>query len=171
MQVGHKILLNTMEELDLFRAFSTWLRHEIDRLASSSSSDELTEKEATMEHGKILAYIQQYLSESPLRHYLAGVAAEDSKLAHDQVERGSRILDMLDKDFQKVDQGQEPVSVTGRIEFLCDLLDKKANVVFQGLAEAKKRGVRFGQPTKIDLGQEILQMDVSVTTSAQQDSV
>ncbi|KAH7037837.1 anaphase-promoting complex, cyclosome, subunit 4-domain-containing protein [Microdochium trichocladiopsis] len=167
IQVGHKILLLTMDELDLFQTFSAWLRHEIDRLASSSVSDELSEKEATMEHGKILAYIDQYLSASPLRHYLQSVSADDSRMAREQLERGSAVSDLLAKDTQRQEVGQEPITVIPRLEFLCSYLDDKAKLVFQGLAEAKKRGVRFGQPTKIDLGQEISQCEISVTTSRQ----
>ncbi|KAJ1335436.1 anaphase-promoting complex subunit 4 [Microdochium nivale] len=166
MQVAHKILLLTMDELELFQVFSSWLRHEIDRLASPSISEELSEKEATMEHGKILAYIEQYLSASPLRHYLASVPADDSAAARKQLEQGSAIKELLGKDIQRQESGQDPLTVASKLEFLCGYLDEKASVVFQGLAEAKKRGVRFGQPTKIDLGREIAQCEISVTAAA-----
>src|SRR6266536_2491918 len=56
--VSHKILLLVMEELELFVVFSSWLRLEIDRLASSSHSEELSEKEAMMDNGKVLLYIR-----------------------------------------------------------------------------------------------------------------
>lgn len=171
MQVGHKILMLTMDELEAFQTFSAWLRHEIDRLASSSTSDDLTEKEATMEHGKILAYIEQYLSASPLRHYLQKVSEDDAKMASEQLDKGTTISGLLGKDIQRQEAGQEPTTVIPRIDFLCAYLDDKAKLVFQGLAEAKKRGVRFGKMTKVDLGQEIAQCEISVTVSAQSPTV
>lgn len=165
MLVGHKMLLLVMEELDLFQSFSSWLRHEIDRLASSSSSDELTEQEATMEHGKILTYIQQYMPASPLQHYLSNIKAEDADKDWQQAESGTSLLDTLDKQIKKQEAGQPHAGVFPQVEFLCKYLDSKANVVFEGIAEAEKRSVRFGQPAKIQLKQDIARFDVRMSAA------
>ncbi|KAK8117459.1 anaphase-promoting complex component cut20 apc4 [Apiospora kogelbergensis] len=106
MLVGNKILLLVMEELELFHSFSTWLRFEIDRLASSTISEELSEKEATMEHGKTLAYIQQYMKASPLRAYLSNASADDSGRDRQQAEDASSVLEMLDKQIQSQELGR-----------------------------------------------------------------
>ncbi|ORY69465.1 anaphase-promoting complex component Cut20/Apc4 [Pseudomassariella vexata] len=158
--VGNKILLLVMEELDLFHCFSTWLRHEIDSLASSSTNEELTEKEATMEHGKVLTYIRQYLPASPLRCYLRSVPKEDSQRDWELAENGSSLLDMLDKQISKQESGQDQSAMFSQIDFLGAYLASKANVVFDGIAEAEKRSVRFGKPTKIELKHSISKFDV-----------
>ncbi|RYO87821.1 hypothetical protein DL766_000724 [Monosporascus sp. MC13-8B] len=165
MLVGNRVLLLVMEELDLFQSFSSWLRHEIDRLASSSSSDELTEKEATMEHGKILTYIQQYMPASPLRYYLSNVASDDADTDWQQAESGSSLLDMLDRQVKKHESGQPHTGVFSQIEFLCKYLGSKTNVVFEGIAEAEKRSVRFGQPAKVLLNENIARFDVRMSAA------
>lgn len=162
MLVGNKILLLVMEELDLFHSFSTWLRYEIDRLASSSASEELTEKEATMEHGKILTFIQQYMATSPLRFYLSKVSKDDLDRDSQLSEDGTSLLDMLDKQVKKQEGGQTQTAVFPQIEFLGGNLADKANLVFDGIAEAEKRSVRFGQPTTIKLEQDISKLDVKM---------
>lgn len=161
--VGNKIILIVMEELELFGSFSIWLRHEIDRLASSSSSDELTEKEATMEHGKILAYIQQYMPASPLRYYLSSVAADNSVKGRELAESGTSLLNLLSKQLKKLDAGQPDESAFVQVEFLYGYLESKADAVFEGIAEAEKRSVRFGQPAAIKLENNISRFDVSMS--------
>ncbi|KAI1458241.1 anaphase-promoting complex, cyclosome, subunit 4-domain-containing protein [Annulohypoxylon moriforme] len=170
MLVGNKILLLVMEELELFQTFSIWLRHEIDRLASSSGTDELTEKEATMEHGKILAYIQQYMPASPLRHHLSNVPAETSEKGRQQAEGGSSLLELLSKQLKKQDTEQPDESVFSQVEFLCGYLDNKADTIFEGIAEAEKRSVRFGQPTALKLESSISMIDVTMSVTSNSDT-
>ncbi|XDG01460.1 hypothetical protein ABKA04_001075 [Annulohypoxylon sp. FPYF3050] len=166
MLVGNKILLIVMEELELFQSFSIWLRHEIDRLASSSGTDDLTEKEATMEHGKILAYIQQYMSASPLRHHLSNVPAENSEEGRRQAEGGSSLLELLSKQLKKHDTGQPDESVFSQVEFLCGYLGDKTDAIFEGIAEAEKRSVRFGQPAALKLENKISMIDVTMSVTS-----
>ncbi|KAK8022140.1 Anaphase-promoting complex component Cut20/Apc4 [Apiospora rasikravindrae] len=163
MLVGNKILLLVMEELELFHSFSTWLRFEIDRLASSTISEELSEKEATMEHGKILTYIQQYMKASPLRAYLSSVSPKDSGKDRQQAEDGSSVLEMLDKQIRSQELGQPEGGVLPQVEFLVDYLVDKASAVFNGIAEAERRSVRFGQPTRIELENRVSKLDVSMS--------
>ncbi|KAK8076375.1 anaphase-promoting complex- cyclosome- subunit 4 domain-containing protein [Apiospora phragmitis] len=152
-----------MEELELFHSFSTWLRFEIDRLASSTISEELSEKEATMEHGKILTYIQQCMKASPLRAYLSNVSPEDSGKDRQQAENGSSVLEMLDKQIRSQELGQPEGGVLPQVEFLVNYLVDKASAVFNGIAEAERRSVRFGQPTRIELENRVSKLDVSMS--------
>lgn len=163
MLVGNKILLLVMEELELFHSFSTWLRFEIDRLASSTISEELSEKEATMEHGKTLAYIQQYMKASPLRAYLSNASADDSGRDRQQAEDASSVLEMLDKQIQSQELGRTEGGILPQVEFLVTYLVDKASAVFNGIAEAERRSVRFGQPTKIELPGRLCKLDVSMS--------
>ncbi|KAI1345917.1 anaphase-promoting complex, cyclosome, subunit 4-domain-containing protein [Xylaria sp. FL0043] len=163
MLVGNKMLLLVMEELELFHAFSIWLRNEIDRLASSSTTDDLTEKDATMEHGKILVYIQQYMPASPLRHYLSNVTAEDVERDRKLADGGSSLLELLEKQIQRQESGQSDVGSYPQVEFLCKYLDSQASSVLQGIAEAERRSVRFGQATKIVLDNDVSRFDVRLS--------
>ncbi|KAJ8125266.1 hypothetical protein O1611_g8373 [Lasiodiplodia mahajangana] len=165
MMVGNKILLFVMEELELFHAFSIWLRHEIDRLASSSITDDLTEKEASMEHGKILAYIQQYMPASPLRYYLSSVTAEDTERDRKLADGGSSLLDLLGKQIKKQESGEPGTGSYPQVEFLCKYLDSQANSVLEGIAEAERRSVRFGQCTKIVLDHDVSRFDVQLSAT------
>ncbi|KAK7990752.1 Anaphase-promoting complex component Cut20/Apc4 [Apiospora arundinis] len=171
MLVGNKILLLVMEELELFHSFSTWLRFEIDRLASSTISEELSEKEATMEHGKILTYIQQYMKSSPLKAYLSSVSPDDSGRDRKQAEDGSSVLEMLDKQIRCQELGQAESGVLPQVEFLVTYLVDKASTVFNGIAEAERRSVRFGQPTKLELENRALKLDVSMSTTEQENTI
>ncbi|GKT43951.1 uncharacterized protein ColSpa_04132 [Colletotrichum spaethianum] len=158
--VGHKILLNVMEELDLFNAFSTWMRFQIDRLAApSSASEELTEKEATMENSKVLVYVQRYLVESPMALFLNEVSKEDYSANWERAESGASMLEELDTQLRRQEEGQVYLKAFPNVSFLVDYLTARANGLFKDIAEAQKRSVRFGQPTKIALSRKIARFD------------
>ncbi|KAI0971677.1 anaphase-promoting complex, cyclosome, subunit 4-domain-containing protein [Xylaria arbuscula] len=162
--VGNKILLLVMEELELFHAFSIWLRHEIDRLASSTAED-LTDRDAIIEHGKILAYIQQYMSASPLRYYLSSVTAEDVERDRRLADSGSSLLELLGKQIRRQERSQPDAGSYPQVEFLCKYLDSQTINVLEGIAEAERRSVRFGQATKIVLDNNVLRFDVHMSAT------
>ena len=150
----HKILLIVMEELDLWGVFSVWLRFMIDQLASSSAAEELSEKEATMDNGKVLAYIQKYLLMSPLSIFLGDSTQENRDIAKPHVGDGQPcLLEMLDTHIKKFEAGQQYMKALPSLDFLLDLFNSRSSLVATGIAEALKRSVRFGnQPSKIDVG-------------------
>ncbi|KAI2637390.1 anaphase-promoting complex, cyclosome, subunit 4-domain-containing protein [Xylaria nigripes] len=170
MLVGNKILLAVMEELELFHAFSTWLRHEIDRLATSSATEDLTDKEATMEHGKVLAYVQQYMPASHLRHYLSNVTAEDAERDRKLADSGSSLMELLGKQIKKQESGLLDTRSYPQINFLCRYFDIQATVVLDGIAEAERRSVRFGQPTKIVLDHNVSRFDIRLSATQAEDA-
>ncbi len=158
--VAHKILLCVMDELEHFTAFSSWLRLEIDRQATSTVTDELTEKEATMDNGKILTYIQRYLVDSPLAVYFDEVTKEDYTNDEGIAEDSPSLLEMLDKQLTKQETGQPYMRALPHVEFLVSYLTNRASTVFQNIAEAEKRSVRFGQSVELSVGQKIWKHDV-----------
>ncbi|KAI0419968.1 anaphase-promoting complex, cyclosome, subunit 4-domain-containing protein [Xylaria grammica] len=165
MLVGNKILLLVMEELELFHAFSIWLRHEIDHLASPSTTEDLTEKDATMEHGKILAYIQEYMPASPLRYHLSSVATEDIERDRKLADGGSSLLELLGKQIKRQESSQPDTGAYSQVEFLCKYLDSQASSILEGIAKAERRSVRFGQVTKIMLDNNVSHFDVHLTAT------
>lgn len=160
--VGHKILVLVMDELEHFVAFSKWLRFQIDRLASSSANEELTEKEATMDNSKILTYIERFLTQSPLDIFFDDIAKEDYTADWDHIEGGPSLLDVLDKQLKKREDGQASMRALPHVDFLVKYMTTRSDKIFKDIAEAKKRSVRFGKPMKLSTGRPITKMDVKM---------
>lgn len=162
MLVAHKVLTIVMDELEHFTVFSTWLRLEIDKQASSSVSEELTEKEATMDNAKVLSYLQHYLTSSPLAVYF-GEAGKDEAAPENIFDHTTSVLDLLDKQLQEQEAGRSYTKALPQIDFLTSYLTSKAQVLFKGIAEAEKQNVKFGQATKLSIGQRLWKHDIQVT--------
>ncbi|KAK8915480.1 Anaphase-promoting complex subunit 4 [Metarhizium anisopliae] len=161
--VGHKILSNVMDELEHFNAFSTWLRFQIDRQASSSTTaDELTEKEATIDTSKVLTYIENYLTHSPLDVYFDQVSEEDWQADFDHIEDGVGILPILDAQLKKQESGQGSRKALQHVDFLVSYVTTCSSRIFKDIAEATKRSVRFGKAVKLSIGQPIALMDTLI---------
>lgn len=160
--VAHKILLIVMDELEQFAVFSAWLRLEIDKQVSSSLSEELTEKEATMDNLKVLSYIQNYLISSPLALYFSSVDKEDHTRNQALIEQEPSLLDVLDRELQRQEAGQPCMKELPQVDFLLGYLASKANIIFKGIAQAEEQCVRFGQATELSIGQKIWKHDIRV---------
>ena len=143
-----QILIQVVDELDLFAAFSSWLRHEIDRLASDSSSspnDEANEKESSLNHSKVLLYLQTVMTNSPLSMFFND-GSEDHKEAMTQLRTGTRIFDQVDQQLQKQTRGLPYIKELLRVDLLCHILDQEAAAIFSQVAGAERRNVLFGTP-------------------------
>jgi anaphase-promoting complex subunit 4 len=149
--VAVRILTYVVDELDLFVAFSSWLRHEIDRLASdaSSPSEDVPEKEATIDHSRVLRYIQTAMTTSRLSVFFQESTTEDSKNEWATAEQGLPIFELLDEQLRKHQEGLAHMTTLPKVELLCKHLDQQASAVFQRIADAEKRNVLFGQPIRL----------------------
>lgn len=154
--LGHKILLIVMDELDHFRSFSMWMRFQIDCLNSSSDDkSELSEKEATMDNGKVLTYIERYLTDSPLRVFFDEISKEDHAEDWNYTEDVPRLLDLLDTQLKKHQASQKAMRALPHVEFLVDLANFWSNRILDDIAEAKKRSVRLGKLVKLTIGAKV----------------
>ncbi|KAK4190457.1 anaphase-promoting complex subunit 4 [Podospora australis] len=160
MVAAHKILLGVMDELEHFTAFSIWLRLEIDKQASSTVNEELTEKEATMDNAKVMTYIQRYLVSSPLAMYFEAIGKEDYERDQQLLEDSPSILQVLEQQLKKQEAGESYMKTLPHVDFLVDYLTSRSSMVFQNIAEAEKRGVHFGEGTSISVGQKIWKHDI-----------
>lgn len=149
--ICHKILLIVMDELELFHIFSSWLRITIDRMSTSSVSEEIMEKEALLCPGKILRYIEGYLVRSPMAVYFEKVPKEAVDESLQMVQSCTKVLDTVDQQLKLEESGKPYMKALPQMGFLVDLLANKAGNVFTNIAEAEKRSVRFGQATKLEL--------------------
>lgn len=149
--ICHKILLIVMEELELFRMFSLWLRVTIDRVSTSNVSEEIMEKEALLDPGKILRYIERYLVKSPMGVYFEKLPKETVEENFEMVQSCTKVLAKVDQQLKLEEDAKPYMKALPQMSFLVDLLARKAGDVFANIAEAEKRSVRFGQATKLEL--------------------
>ncbi|KAL6861973.1 anaphase-promoting complex, cyclosome, subunit 4 domain-containing protein [Trichoderma novae-zelandiae] len=165
--VGHKVLIHTMDELQHFSAFSAWLRFQIDQLAASpgTANDELTDKEAMMDHTKVLTYIERYLTNSPLDIFLDEITKDDYTSDWNFIDDGPTLLDVLDKQLKKHEAGQPSMKALPHVDFLVNYATTWSNRIFSSIAEAKRRSVRFGTPVKLSIGRPIAKMDMKMRSA------
>lgn len=150
--VSSKILIQVVDELDLFTAFSGWVRYEIDRLASDSSAspeDDKIEKEASIDHSKVLLYLQTTMTTSPLAMYFDDSLLEGHNNDWKNAEQGLPMYDLLDKQLQKQERGVPYLKTLPRVELLSKFLARQASIIFGQIAEAEKRNVLFGKVQEV----------------------
>jgi len=160
--VCSKILVQVVEELDLFSAFSAWMRYEIDRLASDTSSttnEETADKEASIDHGKVLLYLQTCMTSSPLATYFGDedfsewFTAKDGLIFH---------FNDLQTQLQKQEQGLDYKVPLPRVKGLCKYLTWQAGVAFWKIADAEKRNVLFAKPKELPRARKNSPIDITV---------
>jgi anaphase-promoting complex subunit 4 len=152
--ICHRVLLITMEELELFRMFSSWVRLTIDRVSSTTVPEDFMEKEALLDPAKILRYIEMYLVTSPMAIHFEKLPSETWNEDWQRMQDSSAVLDELDSQLKRQGAGKSYIKGLAQMGFIVDLLTAKAEGVFKNIAEAKKRSVRFGQAVKIELARE-----------------
>jgi anaphase-promoting complex subunit 4 len=164
--VSSKILIQVVDELDLFTAFSSWVRYEIDRLASDSSAspeDDKAEKEASIDHSKVLLYIQTAMTASPLAMYFDDSLLEDHNSDWKNAEQGLPMYHLLDKQLQKQERGLPYMNTLPRVELLCKFLTRQASIIFGQIAEAEKRNVLFGKVQEVGVTERGGPVDVRMS--------
>jgi anaphase-promoting complex subunit 4 len=164
--ISSKILIQVVDELDLFASFSGWLRYEIDRLASDSSTspnDDAAEKEASIDHSKVLLYLQTAMTSSPLAMYFGDSSPEDYDQGWNHVEQSIPIYDLLDKQLQKQEMGLPYIKPLSRVELLCKFLVRQASTIFGQIAESEKRNVLFGEAKEVGAPENNGPMDMRMS--------
>jgi anaphase-promoting complex subunit 4 len=158
--VSYKILRFLMKELVLFSKFSTWLRLEIDKLASSTLTDELLERQANVDFSKVLKYIKEHLTTSPMAVFFNDVEKEDYNKDWELAEDGASLREMLEKQIQRFQAGQPYMKALPRLEFLVNYLTSRSEIVLKAIAETQRRRVRFAPTTKLEIDGNISRYDI-----------
>ncbi|ELQ37818.1 hypothetical protein OOU_Y34scaffold00576g30 [Pyricularia oryzae Y34] len=166
--VCHKVLNHVMDELELFKIFSTWLRFQIDRMATTSMTDELSEREATMDNGKVLQYISKHLTKSPAAACFGGKDDVNFRKDQERIDDGVPLLELLDTQIRRAEDNLSYMQAFPRVDFLVLYLKNKAQSVFEDIAEAERRSVRFGTPTSLTIGGPIRKHEMHVCPLYQQ---
>ncbi|KAF3354061.1 hypothetical protein VdG1_00318 [Verticillium dahliae VDG1] len=116
-------------------------------------------KEAGLENGKVLAYIQRYLLRSPMALFFDPVANDEREADWKFVQNEPALLDAVDAQIARQEDGQPYMKALPQLAFLVAYLEDRANGIFNDIAEAQKRSVRFGQPTRIVMGSKMSRID------------
>jgi anaphase-promoting complex subunit 4 len=149
--ISSKILIQVVDELELFTSFSAWLRYEIDRLASgsTSTSDDAVEKEAAIDHSKVLLYLQKMMTTNPLSIFFPDSKSEPEN-GDSHANHGFPLFDLLTKQLEKQERRLPYIKSLLRIDILCTSLTHQADAIFSQIANAEKRNVLFGKA--LDIG-------------------
>lgn len=158
--VSYKILRLVMKELILFSKFSSWLRLEIDRLASSTMSDELLERQANVDFPKVLKYIKDHLTTSPMSVFFDGFDEKDYHILVAKLQDVSSLRELLEAEVKRPQTEQICMRALPRVEFLVDFLSSRSELVLKAIAETQRRRVRFAPATKLEISGSISRYDV-----------
>ena len=163
--VCSKVLMQVVDELELFQSFSSWLRYEIDRLASNSSttpSEEAADKESSIDHSKVLLYLQTVMTTSPLSVYFSDSSAEDETQSWKHVEQGVSLFEVLNEQLRMREESAELATPLTKVGLLCRILSRQASTVFSQIAEAEKRNVLFGKAHELGVAEKGAPMDMKL---------
>ncbi|EPQ67390.1 Bgt-309 [Blumeria graminis f. sp. tritici] len=141
--ISSRILMHTIDEIELFSSFSTWLRSEIERLASDKShiTDESSEKEASINYCKVLLYLQTMMTNSNLEvHFTKPSPTEERdtvKISHSS----QKFCESLNEHFQSTKKAFSLKNSILNIECVYEELSHQASAIFDQIADEEKRNV------------------------------
>ncbi|KAL1891134.1 hypothetical protein Cpir12675_005103 [Ceratocystis pirilliformis] len=161
--VANRIMIFTMEELACFTMFNTWITVTLDKLLSPSTTNEITEKEVSIQYQKVLLYIVEYLEESPIKHHVNTDAGDET---FDDIllcrSSGQSMIDVLTNILEQENVLGDTITEDRKVAHLGHLvgmLDRSIRRVLDSVAAAQERGVRFGETVRMDLGDTLSKMD------------
>lgn len=165
--LGHKVTSLVTDELDYFITFSEWLRLRIDYLGPSEvTTEDLSAREAVMDTSKVLTYIKRFLVRSPIDFFFEeGTGHARQAATMEQQEWRSMVSDIdvfVNRAFPA--DGSMEASATERrfkFSFLVEAEVARSRMIFQGVADAIRRSIRFGPPINMSVpGGRLTLMDV-----------
>lgn len=143
--VSSKILMQVVDEIELFDSFSTWLRYEIDNLSSDSShiANDNTDKESLIDHGKVLLYLRTVMTSSTLSDHF--IESPNSEEVSDFIHGASPLFRVLGKELERQRKGLHYNKLILNLKFLYEILSSRSNSIFSQIAEVEKCNVIFGE--------------------------
>ncbi|CCU82675.1 anaphase-promoting complex component Cut20/Apc4 [Blumeria hordei DH14] len=141
--ISSRILMHTIDEIELFSSFSTWLRSEIERLASDKSdiTDESSEKEASINYGKVLLYLQTMMTNSNLEVHFTKPSPTEERDATKISQSSQKFCESLNEHFQNIKKGFSLKNSILNIECIYEELSRQASTIFDQIADEEKRNV------------------------------
>jgi len=142
-------------ELRHFSAFSAWIKQEIEAQGTrmSSMSEDSPERDFMLDYAKILQYIEGPMLQSQLIELFAIQPETDARPAWDPIDGDLLIYESYKRDVKAYIQGILPEKKFPGLDGLIARLGEQCKVIFNRIAEAQKRKVRFGQPVSLGKGE------------------
>ena len=143
--VAHQILNICSVELTQFRAFSVWLRQEIDVQASENQTQENVDFTAKVDHERTLQYVRGPMLHSRLKGYLG---LDEVKSMAEDVDLNADIGVLFDKYKASVNENSTTIQ-SRKLPHLAALLkitDQQCDQLLSGIADVQRKGLRFGTP-------------------------
>ncbi|KAL8930034.1 MAG: hypothetical protein Q9172_000119 [Xanthocarpia lactea] len=142
-----------VSELHQFAAFSTWLRHEIEKQAAdptSASAQEIAEKDMSFDHSSILEYIQGAMQHTQMLAYTANEG--DGGHPGDLEAEGGLLFELYKKQMNNESSGPRSQRRLPGIAGLIEHFEKQSGVFFEHISETQRRNVQIGVPTSLGVG-------------------
>lgn len=134
---GHEFLLKLNEEMEHFTAFTSWLRHALEQITSTSVADDKSE-DPQIDTLKVSQFIGTYLKESSLASFFSRDAGRPLK---DYSAKGEKISEIYGD--------TENTAVPGFME-LSDFLGEWCKAVFAKPQQAMRQQLRIGHPIMLN---------------------
>lgn len=150
---SHGLLKSAISEAKQFSAFSTWLRHEIEKQATdptSASAQEIAEKDVVFDHSSILEYIQGAMTASQMLTYSGGHSK--SKPQWDLKAEGGLLLELYKNEMKDEANGSSPQKRLPGLSGLVRHLHEQCGSLFDRISDTQRRNVQIGAPTCLGAG-------------------
>lgn len=151
--LAHQLLKCAVAELQQFAAFSTWLRHEIEKQAvdpMSASAQEIAGSDMSFDHSGILDYIQGAMQHTQMRAYtLNGMGGGRP---WDLEDEGGPIFELYKTHMNNESSGFHSQRQLPGLVGLIEHLEKQSRVFFEHVSETQRRNVQIGVPISLGVG-------------------
>lgn len=145
--LSYRLLKCVISELKQFGAFSTWLRHEIEKQAAdptSATAQEIAEKDLSFNHADILAYIQGAMMQSHMLTYSGRPVDEESQ--RDLDAEGRALFELYKRELDDESRGIRSKKQLPGLSGVLRHLQSQSNSAFNRISETQRRNVQFGLP-------------------------
>lgn len=152
--VAEHMLTLVVEDLDNWGTFEEWLGYEVAHaITDKKPTEEELEKESSINHSKVLSYIQSSLVSHNLDPFLREVEKDEAEsyFAYDEAEP---MFETLTTELRALDTTEKKPapSPLPNLRVLIDRLQRLSSAVFDGIASTQARGVHIGKPITISEG-------------------
>ncbi|KAI4233175.1 MAG: hypothetical protein LQ349_004577 [Xanthoria aureola] len=151
--LAHQLLKCAVAELQQFAAFSTWLRHEIEKQAvdpMSASAQEIAGSDMSFDHSGILDYIQGAMQHTQMRAYTLNEMGGGRPW--DLEDEGGPIFELYKTHLNNQSSGFRSQRQLPGFVGLIEHFEKQSRVFFEHVSETQRRNVQIGVPISLGVG-------------------
>lgn len=149
---AHSLLKCAILEAKQFSAFSTWLRHEIEKQATdptSASAQEITEKDVIFDYAAILEYIQGAMTASQMFAFSGSQSESTSRW---DLNAEGVLFELYKSQIKTEARSSAPQRRLPGLSGLIQHLHEQCDSLFDRVSESQRRNVQVGTPTYLGAG-------------------